>query len=82
MAPGVRTLISIPAGVAAMPLPPFLVCTTVGSAIWTTLLVAAGYELGEKYVMVGRIIEPASNLVLAVAVLWYGVRVIRFRPSL
>lgn len=81
MAPGVRTLISVPAGVTAMPLPPFLVCTTVGSAIWTTLLVAAGYELGEKYAVVGRIIEPASNLILVAAALWYGERVLRFPRS-
>ena len=48
MIPGVRTLISVPAGMARMPLRPFLIFTTLGSLIWTGLLAAehlAAFEL-------------------------------------
>lgn len=78
MVPGVRTLISVPAGVSGVPLVPFLVATLAGSAIWTTVLALAGYELGERYSQVGNIIGPASNVVIGAAVLWYIWRVVTF----
>ena len=81
MVPGVRTLISVPAGVTGMKLTPFLACTTIGSAFWTSLLTIAGYELGENYGQVARFVEPASNIVLGGAVLWYLWRVATFNPG-
>ena len=81
MVPGVRTLISVPAGVSGMPLGPFLVSTLAGSAIWTVILVLAGYELGERYSQVASVIEPVSNAVLALAVIWYLWRVATFGRS-
>lgn len=78
LVPGVRTLISVPAGVTGMKLVPFLAWTAVGSAFWTTLLAIAGYELGQNYGRVAGIIEPASNVVLGAAVLWYAWRVMTF----
>ena len=51
--PGIRTLISVPAGIELMPLRKFLVWTTLGSLIWVVLLSLAGYLFGENY----RIIE-------------------------
>ncbi|MFS0738950.1 DedA family protein [Sphingomonas sp. 1P06PA] len=78
MVPGVRTLISVPAGVSGMPLTPFLISTLGGSALWTTVLALAGYELGERYNQVASIIEPASNMVIGAAVLWYIWRVATF----
>ena len=47
--PGVRTLISIPAGVELMPLGKFLTWTSLGSLIWVVFLTIAGYVLGENY---------------------------------
>ena len=81
MVPGVRTLISVPAGVSGMPLGPFLVSTLAGSAIWTVILVLAGYELGERYSQVASVIEPISNAVLALAAIWYLWRVAMFGRS-
>lgn len=46
MVAGVRTLISVP---ARMPLIPFKLHTTIGSAIWTTLLADAGYLMQSQY---------------------------------
>lgn len=68
MLPGVRTLISVPAGVTAMPLLPFLLYTLVGSTIWTSVLVIAGYQLGSQYERVSAFVEPASNTILGLAV--------------
>ena len=51
--PGIRTLISVPAGIELMPLKKFLVWTSLGSLIWVVLLSLAGYVFGENY----RLIE-------------------------
>ena len=59
--PGVRTLISVPAGIELMPVVPFFIWTTAGSFIWTLLLAAAGYYLGESYTNVEIWIEPFSK---------------------
>lgn len=44
--PGIRQLISIPAGLSGMPLGPFLLYTTIGGGAWNILLAALGYYLG------------------------------------
>lgn len=65
LVPGVRSLISIPAGVARMNLVPFLLYTALGASLWTALLAYAGRVLGENYVRVGDYLGPASYVVLA-----------------
>lgn len=47
--PLVRSLISLPAGFRRMPLLPFTLFTTLGSAVWNTIFVVAGYQLGERW---------------------------------
>jgi membrane protein DedA with SNARE-associated domain len=49
LVPIVRSLISVPAGVERMPLGRFLALTALGSAVWNTALVTAGYLLGEQW---------------------------------
>lgn len=44
--PGIRQLISIPAGLARMPMGPFLLYTTIGAGAWNVILAAIGYYLG------------------------------------
>ena len=47
--PGIRTLISVPAGIELMPIGTFFVWTTLGTLIWVTILTTAGYMFGENY---------------------------------
>ncbi len=47
--PGVRSLISLPAGAAAMPLGRFITFTTAGTLLWNVLLIGAGYLLGSQW---------------------------------
>ncbi|MEU0167715.1 DedA family protein [Streptomyces iakyrus] len=69
MIPIFRSLISVPAGVERMRLPVFLGLTTLGSAIWNTVFVLAGYFLGANWHQVSDIVSTYSKVVLAVAVL-------------
>ncbi|NEQ28643.1 MAG: DedA family protein, partial [Microcoleus sp. SIO2G3] len=66
--PGVRTLISLPAGISGMNLPIFLLFSTIGTLLWTTLLTAAGYFLGDNYEAVDEYIGPLSKVVVVIIV--------------
>ena len=48
LVPVIRQLISIPAGIARMPLAPFTFFTGLGAGIWTAILAAVGYALGRQ----------------------------------
>ncbi len=69
LVPGSRTLISVPAGVEWMPLPPFLLWTTMGSFLWTLLLTVAGMALGTGYQRVETWLDPVSAAAKVVLVL-------------
>jgi membrane protein DedA with SNARE-associated domain len=71
LVPTVRTLISVPAGMAGMKLVPFLVYSTIGTLVWTALLAAAGYLLKSEYQIVGRYIDAASKIIIGLIVLTY-----------
>lgn len=64
LVPGVRTLISLPAGLARMNLLAFLLYSTAGTLIWTVLLTYGGYALGENYELVDEYLGPVSKIVL------------------
>ena len=50
--PGVRTFISLPAGIAQFPLPEFVILTILGTLPWTIFLVYVGAELGHNWTMI------------------------------
>jgi membrane protein DedA with SNARE-associated domain len=77
LVPGIRSLISIPAGLGDMHPVPFLIWTVAGSVLWTALLAGAGYALGAKFHAVGEALDPVSWIVFGGLLLWYVVRVIR-----
>ncbi|MFF8603864.1 DedA family protein [Streptomyces sp. NPDC015232] len=67
MVPVFRSLISVPAGVERMRLPVFLALTTLGSALWNTAFVLAGFVLGENWEQVTGYVSVYSKAVLGVA---------------
>ncbi len=73
--PGVRSVVSVPAGLSEMPVGRFLLLTTAGSAIWNTGLISAGWALGAHWDQVSAVIEAAQWPVLAMAALTLGVLV-------
>ena len=85
MVPIFRSLISVPAGVERMPLPVFLVLTTLGSLIWNSVFVLAGYQLGEQWERVDQYASTFQKIVIAAVVLfvcwWVLQRVRSIRAS-
>lgn len=84
--PGARSVVSLPAGLLRMPRWEYLLFTFIGSAVWNTLLVGAGYLLGSQWEQVSEVIGPMSKPLLAAAVavaagflLWRGLRARRQR---
>jgi membrane protein DedA with SNARE-associated domain len=77
--PTVRTLISVPAGIAGMPLPGFLAWSALGTVLWTTLLAGAGYLLQSQYERVSDYLNPVSTVVVVLIIGWYLYRVVTFR---
>lgn len=79
--PTVRTLISVPAGVANMPMGRFLLFSTVGTFVWTTASAMAGYLLGQAYETVSHYVDPISTAVLVGLVGVYVYRVMTFKEE-
>ena len=75
--PVVRTFISLPAGVAEMPIGRFTVYTFAGCLPWTFALAGVGYALGSRWTTVERYFRPVSIVVgvlLVGAIAWWLVR--------
>ena len=67
--PGIRSIISIPAGIDRMPVAKFLGYTTAGSLIWNSLFVWIGFQLGDRYHLVEQYMDPISKVVYVLIVL-------------
>lgn len=72
MVPIVRSLISIPAGIERMPVGIFIAYTALGSLIWNSVLIIAGYLLGEQWHIVETYVSYFQYLVLAAIILFTG----------
>lgn len=73
--PGVRSLISIPAGMAQMPLPQFLLYSAIGTGLWATLLAWLGTLLGANYQKVDKFLGPAVYVVFGLIIAMFAWRV-------
>lgn len=69
MVPVFRSVISIPAGLDRMQLAAFVLLTTLGSLIWNTVLVMAGYLLGDRWEVVDTYLGIVTYVVLGVVAL-------------
>lgn len=79
VAPGLRTLISIPAGIFAMSPAAFVPLTLLGAGVWNSALCIAGYLLGKEFDAVERYLGPVSTAIMAALAAYYIWRVVRFR---
>jgi membrane protein DedA with SNARE-associated domain len=77
LVPGVRTLISVPAGISGMGLFPFLLYSTIGTVVWTALLAICGYILRDQWSSVESYLSPVSTVLIAVLVLLFAFRFVR-----
>ena len=69
LVPGIRTLISVPAGIELMPLKKFLIWTTLGSFIWVALLTYAGFLFGENYPIIKIYLDQIKFFVKPILIL-------------
>jgi membrane protein DedA with SNARE-associated domain len=62
--PGVRQLVSLPAGLSKMPLNKFALYTTLGAGIWVTVLALLGYFIGENQALIKEYLHQIVLLTL------------------
>lgn len=70
--PGVRTVISLPCGIARLPLPRFIALTFFGSLVWSYILAWIGLKLGENWDTLGPYFHKADTVIVVLAVLLIG----------
>ena len=78
--PTFRTMISLPAGMASMPLWRFLLMTFLGSMIWNAVLAGAGFYLGSRFSELDRYVGPAGIALTVIALGYYAFRVATWAP--
>lgn len=74
--PGIRTLVSIPAGLAGMPFGRFVVSTMVGAYVWCTFLITLGFFFGNEWERFSALFKQyayvAAGLVMVVLIAWFA----------
>ncbi len=68
LVPGVRSLISVPAGIERMPLWRFTVYTSGGSLLWNMVLVRLGWILGDQWTLVRQYTQTIQYVLLAAVI--------------
>lgn len=79
LVPGVRSLISIPAGICGMNLPLFLLYSALGMGVWAGVLAYLGHLLGANYEKVERFMGPITYVVLGVIIIGAVVWVVKHK---
>jgi membrane protein DedA with SNARE-associated domain len=79
--PGVRSVISIPAGINRMNFAMFTIYTLIGSVVWTSLLTYLGFFLKSNFTKVEEYLSPVSYIIFGAVILIYLVRVIGHKSS-
>jgi len=70
--PGIRQLISLPAGLASMPLKPFIFYTVLGSGLWNLILAILGYYLYSQEKLLKTYYNELSWLMVGLGIVFIG----------
>lgn len=76
LVPGLRSLISFPAGISEMPILKFLFYSSIGMLVWTTILAFSGYILASNFTQVEEYLDPFTYIILGVLLVLYIYRLI------
>jgi|APFre7841882724_1041349.scaffolds.fasta_scaffold97878_2 membrane protein DedA with SNARE-associated domain len=79
LVPGIRHLISLPAGLTRMGLLPFSLYTLLGAGIWTAVLIALGWFIGGNEALIAENLPLVTAAVLGFVVLTLAVYYLRQR---
>ena len=71
--PGIRQLISIPAGIAKMNLVEFSLYTTLGAGIWALVLTLLGYFIGTNEALIQQYLKQITILVVVLLIILVSV---------
>jgi membrane protein DedA with SNARE-associated domain len=77
LVPALRTVVALPAGIAGLSLPVFLVWSALGALLWCALLTAAGVLLESQYGRIAKALEPVTIGIVVLVVAGYLLRVAR-----
>jgi membrane protein DedA with SNARE-associated domain len=73
LAPGIREIISIPAGIARMNIGKFIIFTFAGSLIWSSLLISLGYIFGNSWNSLSSLLSDLFPVLFAIVVIGVGI---------
>jgi len=79
--PGIRQLISIPAGISKMGLMPFTLYTALGAGIWSIVLISLGYVLGENKALITSYLHQITLVMLGAIIVLVAVYIIRIKTK-
>lgn len=79
--PGIRQLISIPAGLSKMPLISFSLYTALGAGIWSMVLIMLGYIVGENQELITTYLHQITLAVLGTLVVVVFVYIRRIKTK-
>lgn len=79
LVPGIRTLISVPAGIERMNFGYFIFLSTIGTTLWVSLLTYLGRILGRNYDKVQTYLDPIGYAVFGFLIIFYIVHLIRHK---
>ena len=82
LVPGIRQLISIPAGIAKMHMGEFALYTALGAALWSLVLVLLGYFIGQEQELLKRYLREitiVTLLIVTMLLVWYYKRKVKGR---
>ncbi len=79
--PGIRQLVSLPAGLARMNIVKFSIYTTLGASIWALVLISIGYMVGSSQELISEYLKSATIVALVSVILLIVFYIFRYKKS-